>query len=178
MQRRWLAKILVSGFLLVAGLATIEAAVRILHPEATRWAILDRLEREQNRWVHPDREFHHLGDAPYSLRFPSTRDGQERLMIVGDSFAMGHGVDEASRFGALLQMNLGETIAVDVLAVSSYSPVIYENIVRRALAASPYRAVVIFVDQTDPADDRIYQIDVLRDEPFRLFDLDSMRDRQ
>ncbi len=176
--RKWWLTILISASLLVAGLASIEAIVRIAHPEATRSALLYRLDSEENGWQRPDREFHHVGDGIFALRFASTPDGSGRVMIVGDSFAMGHGVGEADRFGALLQKTLGEDINVDVLAVSSYSPVIYENIVRRALAIAPYKAVAVFVDQTDPADDLIYQIDVLQEEPFRLFDLDSMRDRQ
>jgi hypothetical protein len=175
-RKRWLA-ILASAFVMVAGLASIEAAVRIVYPETRRWEILRRLEWEENSWARPDREFHHVGDGIYALRFPSKGDDPGRLMIVGDSFAMGLGVGEADRFGALLQRNLGTGVSVDVLGVSSYSPVIYENVVRRALAVASYKAVAVFVDQTDPADDLIYQVDQVQDEPFPLFDLDSMLDR-
>ena len=162
----------------VGAIVSCEHVARWLHPEATRAAILGRIERERYRWKQPDVEFHHAGRGVYSLRFPSRENvSQHRVMIVGDSFAMGHGVDEADRFGALLQRSLGDATPVDVLAVSSYSPVIYRNIVGRALDTARYAAVAVFVDQTDPADDLIYRHDLIGDGGSSRFDVELMQDR-
>jgi hypothetical protein len=98
-------------------------------------------------------------------------------MIVGDSFAAGHGVGEENRFGHLLQAELGDRAKVDVLATSSYSPVIYRNLIRKAFSLAAYRAVAVFIDQTDPADDMIYELDVIKDRS-QSFDLERVNDRR
>lgn len=164
--------------IVVGALVSGEHVARRLHPEATRAELLGRIERERYRWKQPDVDFHHVGNGIYSLRFPSREHGpQHRVMIVGDSFAMGHGIDKANRFGSLLQRSLGDAAAVDVLAVSSYSPVIYRNIVDRALDTARYAAVAVFVDQTDPADDLIYRHDLIAGGESRRFDVELMQDR-
>jgi len=169
----------VTALAVVVGvIVSCEHVARWLHPEATRAAILERIERERYRWKQPDVDFHHVGNGIYSLRFPSGEDGpQRRVMIVGDSFAMGHGVGEQERFGALLQRSLGDSTTVDVLAASSYSPVVYRNIVDRALDTARYAAVAVFVDQTDPADDLIYRHDLVAEGESRRFDVELMQDR-
>jgi len=97
-------------------------------------------------------------------------------MLVGDSFTMGFGVGKEKRFGTLLQQHLGEGTKVDVLATSSYSPVIYRNVARKALSLASYRVVGVFVDQTDPTDDLIYQEDLL-DNDSKMFDVSRMTER-
>jgi len=169
----------VSVLAIVAGaIVSCEHVARWLRPGATRDAILQRIERERYRWKQPDPEFHHVGNGIYELRFPSRENGpRRRVMIVGDSFAMGHGVGEEYRFGSMLQRNLGDATPVDVLAATSYSPIIYRNIVDRALATARYAAVAVFVDQTDPADDTIYRNDLLAEGESRLFDVELMQER-
>jgi hypothetical protein len=160
-------------------LAAGEVVVRLLHPEATKEAILARIERERNTWHRPDAMFHHIGDGIFNLEFAATdADSPRRIMIVGDSFTMGHGVGKEARFGTLLEENLGGGFEVDVLAASSYSPIIYRNIVRRAFASASYSAVAVFVDQTDPADEVIYEKDLLEGNEADLFDVASMADRE
>ena len=155
-----------------------EMTIRLLHPEATRVNSVSRLKGEKNWWSRPDAEFHHVGDGIFHLNFPGPLNSSHtRLLIVGDSFAMGHGVGEEQRFGSLLQQYLGQSVKVDVLATSSYSPVIYRNVIRKALSLTPYRAVIVFVDQTDPVDDLIYQEDTVSDSSSSLFNLDRMLDR-
>lgn len=166
------------GMLLLC-LAAGEVAVRLLQPQATRGAILARIERDRNTWHRPDARFHHVGDGIFELQFAATDAGSpRRIMIVGDSFTMGHGVGREARFGTLLENNLGGGFEVDVLAASSYSPIIYRNIVRRAFASASYAAVAVFVDQTDPADEVIYEKDLLEGGEGDLFDVASMTDRE
>ncbi len=164
----------------VISLAMLEVSMRVLHPEATRSGTVSRLEQglEQVRRYRPDAEFHHVGDGIRRLKFPSPSEpARSRIMLVGDSFVMGQGVSEDYRFGALLQESLGPEVKVDVLATSSYSPIIYRNIVRKALSLAHYNAVAVFVDQTDPVDDFDYEGDLL-DASSHLFDLESMRERR
>jgi len=163
----------------IIGLLLVEAATRALSPAAVPWRLEARLEDERNtlRLLRPDPTFHHIGDGIFHLNFPQRSDPHlPRIMVVGDSFAMGQGVGTSQRFGNLLQTNLGSRVAVDVLATSSYSPVIYRNIVRTALATNSYCAVTVFVDQTDPADDLVYQDDLLNGDAWQ-FNLAKMTDQ-
>ncbi len=176
----------------VISLAMLEVSMRVLHPEATRSGTVSRLEHEgelgerlrghrlRHASYRPDAEFHHVGGGIHKLKFPSASEpARNRIMLVGDSFVMGAGtgIGEDYRFGTLLQQILGPEVKVDVLANSTYSPIIYRNIVRKALSLTQYNAVAVFVDQTDPVDDLAYEGDLL-DASSHLFDLESMRERQ
>jgi hypothetical protein len=178
-RSRVLSLLLILGGSLVAGLVAAEVVVRLRHPEATRRAALQRIERERDTWRRPHAAFHHVGEGIFKLRFADPAGPtRPRVMIVGDSFAMGHGVDEKSRFGTLLQSRLGGSVDVDVLATSSYSPIIYRNIVRRALSSARYLAIAVFVDQTDPPDDVIYRNDLVPGPDPHRFNVDLMTERE
>ncbi len=161
----------------VISLAMLEVSMRVLHPEATRSGSVSRLEQERERlWYRPDAEFHHVGDGTFKLKFPGPSEpARSRIMLVGDSFVQ---VGRASVvFGTLLQESFGPEVKVDVLASTTYSPIIYRNIVRKAFSLAQYNAVAVFVDQTDPVDDLVYEGDLL-DASSHRFDLESMRERQ
>jgi hypothetical protein len=176
--RKYVLSFIMLAVLGMVGLLLLEVTMRILHPEATRAKIMSRLKKEMAPWSRPDAEFHHVGGGILHLQFPDPLEAfPARIMIVGDSFVAGHGVGEEKRFGTLLQQQLGKKIKVDVLATSSYSPVIYRSVVRKALSLSPYRAVIVFVDQTDPADDLLYQEDVIEDSSSQKFNLTRMTER-
>jgi hypothetical protein len=137
-----------------------------------------RLTNERPTWARPDADFHHVGDGIYHLKFPDRSEAAaDRIMIVGDSFPMGHGIDPQKRFGALLQRNFGDDVKVDVLASTSYSPIVYRNIIQRAFSLATYRAVAVYIDPTDPADELIYNEEVATSGP-HTFDLDLMTGRQ
>jgi hypothetical protein len=162
----------------ILALVLAEFVVRLLVPDLTRSSLIQRLTNERPTWARPNAEFHHIGENIYRLNFP---DGSEtemnRVMIVGDSFAMGERVGEEKRFGHLLQQDLGPFTRVDVLAVTGYSPVIYLNIVRKSFSLASYRAVVIAVDQTDPTDELIYAEDVIEDGSQVSFDVGRIAER-
>src|SRR5258708_1121331 len=163
----------------ILGLALAELVVRLLLPDLTRGSMVLRLTNERPTWSRPDAEFHHVGDGIYHLNFPDRSEpGVNRVMIVGDSYAMGERVGEQARFGHLLQQHLAKSARVDVLATTGYSPVIYRNVVRKAFSLATYRAVALFIDQTDPSDELIYQEDVIDDGKSISFDIDRIAERQ
>ena len=171
----------VGAALLVAcalvALVVVESTARRLRPEARPEVILSRLAGERQALRTPDAVFHHLGEGIVGLDFPASEIvALPRILIVGDSFAMGHGVAGEQRLGKLLARSLDGVAVVDMLGTTSYSPIVYRNIVRRALQANPYACVAVFVDQTDPSDDVIYRKD-LASPRSREFDLSRMRDR-
>ena len=170
------AALMIGGF---CAFALLELAVRVLFPDMTRDNIVLRLKNERPTWATPDGEFHHAGEGIHRLKFPDGSGAEiNRIMLVGDSFVMGHGVGEEDRFGQLLQRHLGQGAMVDILGTTSYSPVIYRKVVQKALSLASYRAVAVFIDQTDPVDDLIYDEDVIEDGGPRSFDVDRMIDRQ
>jgi hypothetical protein len=162
----------------VLGLALAELVLRLMIPDVTRSSIIQRLTNERPTWARPDAQFHHVGDGIRHLTFPEPLDSEaNRVMIVGDSYAMGERVGEEARFGHLLQQHLGHSARVDVLAVTGYSPVIYLNIVRKALSLARYRAVVVSIDQTDPTDELIYEEDVIEAGSQVSFDVARITER-
>ncbi len=182
--RRLVRRMLLSLAVSVLALAVAEGLTRYLRPELRRSALYRIMSEESvGDWSRPDESFHHVGDGIFHLDFPAASAGANaRILITGDSFAMGQGVAGQERFGALLAQSiaaqsLGGRTAVDVLATSSYSPAIYRNIVRRALEGTAYAYVFVFVDQTDPIDDLIYESDVRTDDPLR-FDVARMSRRR
>ncbi len=178
MQSRFLRSIGFFAASLALGLVLAEALVRLMVPDATRASLVERLKNERVNWARPDAEFHHVGDGIHQLAFPKPGAAQAaRILVIGDSFAMGERVGKTKRFGTLLQQHLGEGAQVDVLAVTGYSPVIYRNILRKAFELATYHAVVISLDQTDPVDDLIYEEDVVTMDPKVVFDMNRMADR-
>ena len=174
-RRRYLRSLTILAVVVTSALVCVEVTARILHPEMAGANILRFVEGMRHPETQPDAEFHHTANP---LTFPSPLEAfAERIMIVGDSFPMGYGVRQEESLGSLLQQHLGAGIKIDVLAASSYSPVIYRNLVRKALSLAPYRAAAVFVDQTDPADDLIYQEDVIDDPASPGFNLNHMKDR-
>ena len=164
------------GLLVGTAVVVGEVMVRRARPELTRAAQLESLGRLRSKSSWPDARFHHVGTGIFAPEFPPAGASRPRVLIVGDSFAMGHGVGVDGRFGARLQDRLGAAVHVDVLAASSYAPVIYRNLVDDALRANEYATLAVFVDQTDPVDELIYRDDLTAPEA-RQFDVARMQQR-
>jgi hypothetical protein len=156
-----------------------ECSVARLLPRYSFESQLARMERAKQivRW-RPHRQFHHVGDGWRKMHLPdSLSPAKTRVMIVGDSFVMGHGVGAEGRFGNLLSKESGDRLAIAVLGMSSHSTIVYRNTVREALKRSDYDVALIFIDQTDPVDDWLYAPDLTDDEADWNFRIGHMRER-
>jgi hypothetical protein len=164
-------------FMLIAG---TEALIRTMRPDLTRHSLLLSIFfQHAESWAQPSAEFHHTGPDRMALDFnPSFRPGSKRILVIGDSFAWGQGVSAEQAFPALLSTMLPADFEVHLLACSSYSPVIYRRILATALQEHVYAAIVIFVDQTDPADDLIYEQDLVAGATPLLFDAAKIGSRK
>lgn len=153
---------------LIASLAYLNAElfVRTLRPDTLQPVLALQVERLNPRTpFSPDAHFHHTGEGELQPQFdkltqPHPELMRRRVLVVGDSFVMGLGVSQEERFANVLQKLVGAEAVVDHLAVTSYSPSIYRNIVVEALKRVPYSQVVICIDQTDVVDNLLYATEV------------------
>ena len=174
---RYLAPLLLA-LIVVCTFVVGETVARRQRPDLGYAALRAHVEAQRYNWSTPDADFHHVGDGRYGFTIPSDPAGNtRRILVVGDSFAMGHGVEADERFATVAAGLLGGRFDVQVMATSGYSPIVYRNIVRRALDAARYESVAVFVDQTDPADDVLYRNDLVQADS-RTFDVALMNDRR
>ena len=164
--------------LLIIGITVAELVIRRLRPDSSWATITHRLERVQNR-LRAHEDFHHiLLGTDLDKGFPIPSDPPDKhILVVGDSYVHGSGVKRGDRFATHLANSLGSDVKVSVLATPSYSPIIYRNLIARALEQSRFQAVVLCVDQTDPADDLIYVDETLAGDARHRFDAARITDR-
>jgi len=97
--------------------------------------------------------------------------GTRRLLMLGDSFTFGIGVDDGKEFPALLQQAFdGVSLPVDVInaGVGSYSPILHYLTLRDRYLAWEPDAVVLWIDFGDIHDDAVYERHLLHDEEGRV----------
>jgi hypothetical protein len=167
----------ITGFAICLWIA--EFSVSRLLPEYSLEGQRSRVETAKQivRW-RPHRRFHHVGEGWRAMLFPKNMSAaRTRVMIVGDSFVMGHGVGAEGRFGNVLIDEMKDRLAIAVLGTSSHSTVIYRNTIREALKRSDYDVALIFIDQTDPVDDWLYSPDLTHDAADWNFRLGHMMER-
>jgi hypothetical protein len=159
-MKRWFLRGAALGFSTVFFLLLAEFAVRalpflpvnsmgtVMRPDA----ILDHSLRPHARGRMRSAEY----DVAYRINAFGQRDDEPRphaLMILGDSFMEGYGVER----GAILADRL-EAMGIPTInaGVKSYSPLLeYLYLVHRGLAFAP-DTVVLFFDLSDPANDEYY----------------------
>ena len=88
---------------------------------------------------------------------------ERRVLIIGDSFAEGIGIDYSETFTGLLDKKLGAQ-GIDVLnaSASSYSPVIHYRKIRHLIenVRLSFDELIAFVDISDPSDEALlYRLD-------------------
>jgi hypothetical protein len=117
---------------LAVGLVALEAAGRVVVATITKTGKLFRLDRQLG-WAlladldvirkNADGDLWHIATDRAGVRGPSVwpDDDRPRLLILGDSFAFGEGVDLADRFDTLIQEQI-PNLAVINLGVMGYGP--------------------------------------------------------
>lgn len=101
-----------------------------------------------------------LGFRDAEARTVSLRRERPRVLLIGDSFAEGLGVDFGETFAGRVQKELQ---GIDVLnaALMSYSPIIYYRKIKYLLeeAGLEFDYVVVFIDMSDVQDEVLYRFD-------------------
>jgi lysophospholipase L1-like esterase len=92
---------------------------------------------------------------------PEAFRGDITVAVLGDSFVAGNEVDKALRFTSIMQRycdSLPEPrIKVVNLGIPSYSTLIYERLYRDVVLPLDPDIVIVCLDQTDVADDILYE---------------------
>ncbi|RMH59040.1 MAG: hypothetical protein D6679_02920 [Candidatus Hydrogenedentota bacterium] len=145
---------------LLAAIVTLEVAVRFLPllpitamgAVVRRDPVLDHSLRPGSRGRMVSAEYDVIYQIdPHGFRDPTVKP--HSVLILGDSFMEGYGVDVQQTLAELLEKRGIPTINA---GVKSYSPLIeYLFLKRRGLTWNP-RLVLLFLDLSDPANDRFY----------------------
>jgi hypothetical protein len=98
--------------------------------------------------------------------------GTRRVLMLGDSFTMGKGVEEDETFSALVERSLGASLSacgggsVEVLngGVDSYAPILSSIQFERELARLSPDLVVLNLDNSDLIQEAVYRQQAVRDE--------------
>lgn len=107
-------------------------------------------------------------DEPMSVEKP---DGSFRVLLVGDSFIEGEGVNLEQTAAQVLERELTETFGRPVevvnMGVMSYSPIIYQRVIEdKGLPLNP-DLVIVAVDMSDFQNDYAYSKDLDENGNFR-----------
>lgn len=109
-----------------------------------------------NYWWYQNFGYGHDNSLGFRDYEPKTDDGLTRVAIVGDSFAMGHGINNIDdTFPQLLERRLGEGYDVNVIAESGWDT----NIAMFQLDSYPYRPNIVVLSYY------LNDIDYLLDAP-------------
>lgn len=108
-------------------------------------------------------------DYEYNAKKPL---GTKRILVLGDSFVEGYGVNIDDTFVKILEKKLnkdgGHKYEVINCGMLSYSPILeYLQLKQKGLALSP-DLVVLFLDQSDIQDDYVYAKHAVFDEKGRI----------
>jgi lysophospholipase L1-like esterase len=76
---------------------------------------------------------------------PSGAAPEHTLLLLGDSFSFGHGVDYEQTFGARLALQLGPRWRLDNAAVPGYGPIEYRQRLEETLAAGEHPEQLLVV---------------------------------
>lgn len=92
---------------------------------------------------------------------PEVPDGSYRILLLGDSFAMGKGVADdrtfAARLGGLLRGAGGEAVEVANAGVDSYAPILSYLQYREQLAGLEADLVILALDMSDLVQEQAYR---------------------
>src|SRR5262245_15813995 len=147
----WLFLSAVLGSLLLAevGLRLLFPAVRLSYSHAGF----------SPRYHHASPEF--LALLEHIRANPAAFKGDITVAILGDSFVAGAEVDSSQRFTSIMQHDFdalpAPRIKIINLGFVSYSTVVYERLYRDVVLPLDPDIVIVCLDQTDVADDHLYE---------------------
>lgn len=163
--------VLVGTLLVLTDLAFTRAYVWLRAPGPSAVRVRDEvvhhalrpLSSAHERWGPWDAVYHvnSLGMRDRSARVVPLRPAGRRLVLIGDSFTEGIGVDYERTFAGLVGKAL-EPRGVEVLdaGTASYCPILYERRVRQLLEAGlVFHELAVFVDVGDVLDEVTYKRD-------------------
>lgn len=179
-RNRWRHCLLAAGSILI-GLVTAEQVLRIIRPD---FAL-------PSYWTNSSKQFHHVYPASTTMHggrvegrltvVTTNKDGlrtqyeredflsyRDRIVILGDSFTFGHGVQQDEAFPKVMERYLRKRLGRNDLAVLnagiiSYSPLLEGILYRNLLGPYKPTLTILVLDATDIADDYSYAQQMVRD---------------
>ena len=192
--RRWLAsqvmQIALLTFSCLISFAFAEVALRILRPHTAAQSF----ERLASETLHhrnaPDRRSMGMGGKwvetnADGLRTPYSRDEflafEHRVVLLGDSFTFGLGVEERAGVAAILEeklrQELGDSVSVLNTGVISYSPYLERQMFHEIARHYKPTMTLLLLDANDIGDDYQYERENISDDPDRpRFDVPPIED--
>lgn len=173
MKSRWIEPLAIAGVTLLLGLATLELGVRLIEPKKVLREDFERSDPVfHHRFIpgssgsHKALEFH----VNYTINALGLRDreltrekpqGTRRLLLLGDSFTEGNGVEAKDSFPARLQglvdkAGLPARWEVINAGEGSYSPILHYLLLKKHLIDLEPDLVVLNLDLSDFHDDVQY----------------------
>jgi hypothetical protein len=146
---------------LLFGLLLGEVALRIVAPQEKSWLDIYRkdpvlpffslapgisatVETGEGRWhVYTDARGHRVARPSSGNAAAGAEPAGPTLLVLGDSFAFGHGVEYEQSFSALVTKQLGADYVLVNTGVPGYGPVQYRQVLESYLASGQRPAAVI-----------------------------------
>ncbi len=179
-RNRWRHCLLAAGSMLI-GLGVAELTLRIVRPH---FAL-------PSYWINPSKQFHHIYPASTTMHgrqvegrpavVTTNKDGlrtryeredflryRDRIVILGDSFTFGFGVEQDAAFPKVMERHLRQSLGRSDLAVLnagiiSYSPLLESILYRKLLRSYEPTLTILVLDATDIGDDYSYAQQIVRD---------------
>lgn len=181
LRSRW-KHLILAGISSLLAAAVLEFALRVVFPALALPLYAPRYTREMHHIYPAQARFYgglFDGQAMLietnedGLRTPYSRDEflalRDRIVILGDSFTFGFGVQAEEAFPAILEQSLRQQwgrqdVGVLSTGVVSYSPLLERNLFSRLAVHYRPTLTILVLDVTDIGDDHQYAEDAVIDE--------------
>jgi lysophospholipase L1-like esterase len=140
----------------VVAITATELGFRLFPPDV-RLSYAD--DRFSARYHHASPEF--LSFLDRVAQDPAAFKGDVTVAILGDSFVAGDGVEPSKRFTTLMQRDYdaapGPRVTIVSFGFTSYTTLLYDRLYQDVVLKLDPDVVIICLDQTDVADDYLYE---------------------
>jgi len=155
MTRRSARIVLVLSAAIMSVMAA-ELGLRLFSPNLRPSYADNRLSK---RYHHASPDF--LSFVERVMREPAAFRGDITVAILGDSFVAGDSIEPSKRFTTLMQRDYdaaaGPRVKVVSVGFSSYTTLLYDRLYRDVVLKLNPDIVIVCLDQTDVADDYLYE---------------------